>query len=563
MTRAIAEPILSNLEQVGLTVPSLSLLPVSFPQAISISPIKIDNLTLQLCAHPDRQKVDYVLNGIRSGFHLGFHPDSCKLTSATTNCPSAQQHPSVIDDYLKKEVTLGRVFGPTNSPPIFNLHISRFGVIPKKGSGWRLILDLSYPFGHSVNDGINKDEFALTYSKVKDAIDLIVKTGRGALMGKVDIKSAYRIIPVHASNRYLLGMSWRGKYYVDLALPFGLRSAPAIFNSLADLFHWILTHNWDVDDLLHYLDDYFTLGPAGSDVCARRLEAIDTAAQYIGIPLSPEKCEGPSTCLIFLGIELDSIAMTARLPREKHVELMDLLTGWGEKKWCKVKQLQSLVGKLNHACTVVPQGRTFLRRLFDLLKGTHRPRRFIRLNKQCQLDITWWREFLPTWDGVYFFDLPDWAPLPDLSLSTDAAGSKGYGAFYNDEWFNGAWLPSQQPHNITYKELFPIVIACHLWGSGWSRKRIQFLCDNEGVVAVITSGTSKDQSIMQLLRLLFLSSARYNFKVMAKHVPGKTNSIADALSRFNMQAFFQLAPQARRTPVAVPAELLAHLTSNL
>ena len=55
---------------------------------------------------------------------------------------------------------------------------------------------------------------------------------------------------------------------------------------------------------------------------------------------------------------------------------------------------------------------------------------------------------------------------------------------------------------------------------------------------------------MQLLRLLFLSSARYNFKVMAKHVPGKTNSIADALSRFNMQAFFQLAPQARRTPVA-------------
>ena len=59
--------------------------------------------------------------------------------------PSAQQHPSVIDDYLKKEVTLGRVLRPTNLPPIFNLHISCFGVIPKKGSGWRLILD------HSVN----------------------------------------------------------------------------------------------------------------------------------------------------------------------------------------------------------------------------------------------------------------------------------------------------------------------------------------------------------------------------------------------------------------------------
>jgi hypothetical protein len=57
-------------------------------------------------------------------------------------------------------------------------------------------------------------------------------------MGKVDIKSAYRIIPVHPSDSHLLGMFWQSGFYVDLALPFGLRSAPGIFNSLADLFHW-------------------------------------------------------------------------------------------------------------------------------------------------------------------------------------------------------------------------------------------------------------------------------------------------------------------------------------
>ena len=74
--------------------------------------------------------------------------------------------------------------------PITNLHISRFGVIPKKGNDWRLTLDLSFPFEHSVNDGINKDEFCLQYCRVKDAIDMIVKTGKGELMGKVDIKSA-------------------------------------------------------------------------------------------------------------------------------------------------------------------------------------------------------------------------------------------------------------------------------------------------------------------------------------------------------------------------------------
>ena len=147
----------------------------------------------------------------------------------------------------------------------------------------------------------------MSYSKVDDAIRLIVKVGKGALMAKTDIKSAYRIIPIHPADRYLLGMKWRGQYYIDLALPFGLGSAPCIFNTLAVLFVWALQNNYHVEDLLHYLDDFFTLGPAGSDACAESLKSIQRASTDLGIPLAPEKCEGPSTCLVFLGIELDSI----------------------------------------------------------------------------------------------------------------------------------------------------------------------------------------------------------------------------------------------------------------
>ena len=120
-------------------------------------------------------------------------------------------------------------------------------------------------------------------------------------MGKVDIKNAYRIVPIHPDDHYLLGMKWRNRYFVDLALPFGFRSAPYIFNSLADLFHGIIVNNFLVPDLLHYLDDYFTLGPPASPVCAQSLHAIQNAANDIGIPLAPEKIEGPSTCLTFWG----------------------------------------------------------------------------------------------------------------------------------------------------------------------------------------------------------------------------------------------------------------------
>jgi hypothetical protein len=317
-------------------------------------PIKVDVLDLQLAAHPDRSKVEFIVNGLRTGFRTCFHKDIIQLRSADTNCSSALVHPNVIDKYLADEIRARRVAGSFDTPPFPNVHVSRFGVIQKKNKpdAWRLILDLSFPGDHSVNDGIFKNEFPVVYSTVQDAIRLIVKIGRGALMGKVDIQKAYRIVPIHPGDRYLLGMKWRGQYFIDLALPFGLRSAPGIFNSLADLFEWILQHNYCVADLLHYLDDFFTLGPAGALVCSNSLSAIQRASLDIGIPLAPDKCEGPTTCITFLGIELNSMDMTARLPQDKLSELQTIITSWVGKKFCTRKELESLVGKLSHACAV-------------------------------------------------------------------------------------------------------------------------------------------------------------------------------------------------------------------
>ena len=108
----------------------------NIPSISSVSPVKIDNLTLQLCCHPERQKVNYVLNGFRYGSRLGFHAEITTLKSAKANCPSAVQHPSVITEYLDKEVSFGRVFGPTPVPAVDSLQINRFDVIPKKdGAG--------------------------------------------------------------------------------------------------------------------------------------------------------------------------------------------------------------------------------------------------------------------------------------------------------------------------------------------------------------------------------------------------------------------------------------------
>ena len=85
-------------------------------------------------------------------------------------------------------------------------------------------MHLSYPLGSSVNDGINIGDFPLRYSMVYDAMDSVMRLGRHSLMAKLDIKSAFRLCPVHPSEHHLLGMCWQGRYYFDRVLPFGLRS---------------------------------------------------------------------------------------------------------------------------------------------------------------------------------------------------------------------------------------------------------------------------------------------------------------------------------------------------
>ena len=146
----------------------------SFHPVSTVSPLKPEEFARQLSNHPNQSQVAFVLDGLRYGFRLEFH-HSRKLKSATTNKPSAKQHPDVIDRYLANEVSLGRVAGPFSSPPLSNLHISSFGVIPQKGQPgkWRLIVDLSSPGGWSVNDGIDPDEFALQYITVDQIISMV------------------------------------------------------------------------------------------------------------------------------------------------------------------------------------------------------------------------------------------------------------------------------------------------------------------------------------------------------------------------------------------------------
>ena len=135
----------------------------------------------------------------------------------------------MVTDKFHKEIEAGRVAGPFSAPPFDNFVVSPLGIVPKKAPNeFRFIQHLSYPHENSVNSRIPVDFSSVLYASIQDAIVFVKRLGVGCYLVKTDIKSAFRIIPIHPEDYPLLGMKWRGNYYFDRCLPMGCRSSCAI-----------------------------------------------------------------------------------------------------------------------------------------------------------------------------------------------------------------------------------------------------------------------------------------------------------------------------------------------
>ena len=229
-----------------------------------VSPLMLSVWERGLSSHHDCDFVQYVCEGICNGFQIGF--DYCKAhcRQGPGNMGSAKKREQVVEQYIGVECEARRLIGPLDRTKFPQVHISPFGVIPKSEPGkWHLILDLSSPNSHSINDGVDKRVSSLSYVSIDDIADRVMLKGRGTLMAKFDLKEAYRQVSVH---RWMLGMEWNGQLFVDTALPFGLRSAPLIFNAVAEALAYMIKGR-GVEGLDHYLDDFSIVGDPKSPQC--------------------------------------------------------------------------------------------------------------------------------------------------------------------------------------------------------------------------------------------------------------------------------------------------------
>ena len=526
------------------------------------TPLNLPKWQSELQSHPDQKFSEFIIQGIKYGFRLGFNYSLHKLKPRLKNLRSAAEHPSVVDAYLHNELLHDRLTHIHNPPSLPWFQINAFGVIPKrhKPGKWRLIVDLSAPDGYSVNDHINKELCSISYISVDHIAETILRLGQGALLAKADVKEAFRNIPVATDDRLLLAMQWKGELYLDKVLPFGLRSAPILFTAVADTIEWIIRQR-GVQDIFHYVDDFIIVGKPDSDQCALALATTLEIFSDLGVPAEPDKCEGPATTLPILGIEVDSIAMQLRLPAQKLERLNQSIREWRGRKSCKKRELLSLLGSLQHAAKVVKPGRAFVRRMIELSTVRKHMDAHIRTNQEFRADLEWWYQMVATWNGVSIL-APLRAESPDGLITSDASGTWGCGAFHHNSWFQFQWDHSTAPLHITIKELLPIILASAIWGSQWAGKTIRALCDNMAAVHIIRNRQSKDPNAMHLMRCLSLIECSFQFTLVSRHIPGKHNDLADALSRNNQSYFLSHRPQAQPTPTPIPTPLYKALVSQ-
>ena len=136
------------------------------------SPVHPEKWTMFLLAHPDQRFATYIRKGFKEGFHIGFREPDLVLTKALKNHPSALSNSKMMNDYITTEVSIGRFVGLLARPLCSLVHTSLIGLVPKSHQvdQWRMIVDLSFPRNHSVNDGIPRDLSSLSYASVDDAM---------------------------------------------------------------------------------------------------------------------------------------------------------------------------------------------------------------------------------------------------------------------------------------------------------------------------------------------------------------------------------------------------------
>lgn len=524
------------------TAPQFQLVNSNYlPLEYSPSPFNIEGWAALLRPYPGPLPF-FLLRILRFGTRIGYTGPEAHILSA--NLQSALLDTDTIQKKLSEDLSSRRVIRTSAEPPFIS---SPLGLVPKHDGGYRRIHHLSHPRGASVNDFIDKKSAYLRYTTFQDVLAQVRHAGRHAVIMKKDIKDAFRNIPVAPHQQWLLGFNWNGQFYKETCLPFGLSTAPFLFNLFAEAFHWMIETYLQWERLLHYLDDFISVLQALAatpEQLAVNHKDYNALTDCLGIPRNEAKdCTG-TVCTV-LGIEIDTNTFEARLPKAKLDQAITATMEALTQRSLSLHDAQSLTGFLSFCSQAVRLGRVFMRRLWDFVASypLHcMPCLRRKIPPGVVEDLHWWNSLLPTHNGVLYFE----EDRESIQLYTDAS-LKGLGGFYfqgslagwseaapfiNQKHAFAAAISDTERVHINVHEVQAILLAFQSWGAAWAKKKVIIHTDSTTAHAGIQKHTLKGEANAPL-RAILLLCATEDILIEPVWIESERNGLADALSRLN------------------------------
>lgn len=348
----------------------------------------------------------------------------------------------------------------------------------------------------------------------------------------LDLQDAYLHVPVHEADQHYLRFYFQGKVYQFLALPFGLASAPLIFTTVVRAF---VAPFHSLGLKLHfYLDDWLLRFPSRR-LLLRQLSLVRGKTTLAGWLVNVPKSElNPAQDFIFIGIRFDTRLGLMFPPPDRILKIRSWVMAWRRRDSASAREFLQLLGLLNSAADQVLVGRLYMRPLQLLLLSLWRPfadplSRSIPLPGDLLTQVwDFWESEVRLSKGV-----PLQPPPPDCSLFTDAS-LEGWGAHLNEGEITsrGLWSPEESSLPINSLEMMAVTLALRAFSSHLQGRRVSLFSDNATVVAYIRrQGGTHSSALCLLTWELFQLCLSLGVTLVPRHIPGKRNILADALSR--------------------------------
>lgn len=560
---------------------SLSLRDASTPFFDSCStPISIDQF-LSAVDHISPEWFQWLSSSLRDGVRIGYTgPRNVQVFRQ--NNASALSEPLVVDDLLAQEVSKGFLIGPFQdrplvSPGVYLSHVNALTL--HKKDKYRLCIDLSGDLKGTVNFFISAEDSSVDFSTIDDVVDSTILCGSGALIAKLDLKDAYKILPVHRDDVPLLGIRWRRLYFVSVRLVFGLRSAARLFNNVSTTLVWALDR-WTRETLVperftscltsskqggpwslvktlemrHLLDDFIFIFIPFLELAEFVFGRLIYLFNQWGFPLNVSKTCYPASSQIVFGIGLNTILGEYFLPESKIIKGLEGLKCVEIKGDSLTKRdMQSLIGLLAFLARALVASRTFLRRLIDSTCGLPFAHSQVILDGGVQQDIQWWTKVLSSSSSFAMGFSPSELKLPHVHELASDSSLFACGATFKDQWFAFEFTPEMISCNtdIAVKELVALTLAVLCWGGHFRGQRLLVHCDNQVVNAAISSGTCKNRDVMLVLRFLVLHCLHLGITVSTSYIRSADNLGPDLLSRMRVRHFLDRFPDSAPQPSPV------------